>query len=362
MRFVLIAVGVVTLIVGALVFFAPSREPLPGSLIGPPSLSPDGRLIAFTYGRSVGDNALLLYDIESEQLRLIDKPPYLFVRWPSFSPDGERLAVATYCDEECPPEASNYQIAVVNLNTEEMEFVTSGRDFVRKGPVFSSDGRTVFFTASELDWHEDWIATGRRWPDDWGESRSAAFDGLSKVMLIDEQEVQLFPSAQNPLSFFSCKVGAVTDRGDVYFSAIGPRGGGGLATTEIDRKTSMLGYVLRSNGELELLAQNIDWPMSSISSSVDGKTQIFISSPATDRYKYDLFQLADGMVSQISFLGTHMSFARVSADGQTVVFVADVRRQRNWSIWIHDMVTGETKMTLSYEKIREFLGISPEAE
>lgn len=355
--------GVVTVIAGIFVFFASSSEPLPGSLIGPPSLSPDGRIIAFTYGKTIENNHLLIYDIDSEELRLIDKPPHLFVRRPSFSHDGERLAIATYCNEACEPEEQNHQIATVDLDSGELSFVTSGRDFVRTNPVFSSDGGKVFFAAFSLYWRDEWIAQGRRWHSDWGNPHRRAYCGVSRVSTETYEEVRLPASSGEPMTFFRCMLGGATNEGDMYFSAVSPKDDTvQQAIAEMGRKADTLGYVLRSSGELELLPQNVDWPMSSISSPADGKTQIFISSPATDRYKYDLYQLIDGNVSQISFLGTHMSFASVSADGQTVVFLADAQRQRNWSIWIHNLVSGETALTLQHERIMEFLGLSPETK
>ena len=360
-KFFLLLGSGIAFIVGVFVFMAPSSEPLPGSLIGPPSLSPDGRLIAFTYGKTVGDNSLLLYDIESEQLRLIDKPSHLFVRRPSFSPDGQHLAVGTYCNEGCDHEEKYYQIATIDLDDSELTFVTSGRAYVRNGPIFSADGGAIFFTAHEIFWRDEWIALNRRWPNDWDESHPATSSGLSKVSLETKEETRLFPNSEHSVRFLGCTVGSATDQGDVYFSAVHPMGGvPEPEVAEIGRKTDTLGYVFRHTGELELQAQNTDWPMSSISSSADGKTQIFVSSPAADRYKYDLFRLVDGNVSQISFLGTHMSYAKISANGQKVVFLADAERRRNWSIWTHNVDTGQTQLTLEYEKIRMFLGLSEE--
>ena len=334
-------------------------KPLPGFMIGPPSLSPDGRLIAFTYGKTVGDNHLLLYDIESEQLRLIDKPKHIFVRGPSFSPDGQRLAVATYCNEHCAPEEQNFQIATIDLTGGVLTFLTSGRDFFRIGPIFSADGGEIFFTAYDLDWRDEWIALGRRWPSDWGNSNRSPFGGVSKISLETHEELRLFPSSENPVEFFKCTVNSATEQGDIYISALNPmKGQIESAVAEMGRKTDTLGYVLGPTGTLDVLAQNVSWPMSGISSSSDGRIQVFTSSPADKKYSYDLFQLIDGEVSQMSYLETHMTGSKVSANGQMVVFLADAKRQRNWSIWTHDVATGQTQLTLRHETIVKFLGVS----
>lgn len=362
LKFLLTIGAGITLIVGALFLLAPPRESLPGSLIGPPSLSPDGRLIAFAYGKTVGNNALLLYDIESEQLRLIDKPSHLVVTRPSFSPDGQRVAVATFCKEGCEPDEKNYQIAIVDLDKEEMTFVTSGRDFVRTGPIFSHDGSALFFSAANLMWKDDELKEGNWWDDEWGESFSFGYYGISKVDRASGIEQQLFPAAQNGPSFLSIVLGGSLSSGDVVFSAYGPHDGEMEANVaEMNRGSDILGYTFHPDRGLDLLLESENWGMSGLTQAGDEGRRVFISSPPDDRFNYDLFLSMNGQVSQITHQATHMGHSSVSANGERVVFLADASRKRNWSIWLHDFLAGETKEELQYQAILKFLGV-PESQ
>lgn len=362
MRIVLKLAGVVTVIAGIFVFFAPSSEPLPGSLIGPPSLSPDGRVIAFTYGMTINSNNLLLYDIESEQLRLIDKPLHLFVRQPSFSPDSQRLAVSTYCNEACEPDKQHYQIATIDLDSGELTFLTSGGDFARSNPIYSADGRSIFFDSQELTWRDDWLAAGKPWP--WGDKAVwRGRSGLSEVDLDTGETRALFPSTHVTTEFYALSLGRALPDGSILFSAIAPHGGEvATSVSGMEREHDSLGYIYHPEYGLRLHPENDDWRMNSLSSSEDGTRRVFVSANEQNRYDYDLYQSTGGRVSAVTSLKTHMAHADVSANGVRVVFLADKTRQKNWSVWLHDFVAGETQLILQYETIQKFLGLSEDQE
>ncbi len=337
-------------------------DPPPGYLIGPPSLSPDGRFIAFTYGSTVQDNRLLLYDIANDALRLMPKPARVLLFTPSFSPDGRNLVVSTFCRQGCSAEQAYIQIATMDIASDELRFVTSGRNFVRRNPIFSRNGGKIFFGSSRLEWRENWLEKGLKWDDDWGEARQMPPHGLSSVDLSSQEEVRFLPTADLDFNFSSIGPRTETRAGDLYLMAGVPQDGdlkSAIATAsrvhDLNLEYTQLGYVLRSSGQLELLEQNALGPMHSLTSSADGKRLVFISSPPDDRFSYDLYQLVDGRVSQVSNLRTHMDSASVSADGGRIVFLADATRQRNWSVWLHDYGTGKTRPVVGSDSILTFL-------
>lgn len=332
---------------------------LPGQLIGPPSPSPDGRLVAFTYGGTAENNWLLLYDIAENSLRLIEKPARLIVSSPSFSPDGERLVVATYCKDGCRPDEANSQIAVLNIAEGKFQFVTADRNFVRQRPIFSADGTKVFFSTTPLLWREESIAAGVRWPEEWGEAKAIGYDGLSQVDLPSLRETPLFPTETWDLNFSYVRAAGATNTGDLIVSADGPHGADldpiVAAFSKRNVLYSTIAYVYRHPRHLKPLRQGPLMHMSSVSSTSDGKKQVFVSSPPDDKYNYDLFQLVGGEVSQVTHLKTHLSVAKISGNGRRIVFLADATRKRDWSVWIYDSETGESRSVLDAERLLKFL-------
>ncbi|MEQ9144001.1 MAG: hypothetical protein RLO08_06560 [Parvibaculaceae bacterium] len=335
-----------------------ASEPLPGSLIGPPSLSPDGTLVAFSYGKRASENWLVLYDTVSKSLRLVEKPPHIVVSAPSFSPDGRKLAVATYCYDNCTPSEFGYQIAIINLANDELRFVTSGRDLIRLGPVFSADGRTVFFVSKTLAWRDAWVAEGKPWDDDWGESQPFGFTGASKLDLQTGVEKPIFPNSGVATSFLGIFLGSTTEENDLVFTAIAPQDGEVESIVErMDKETALLGYVYNPIHGLTLLPENnVTSSMNSLSASADGRRKIFISSSPDYQFDYELYQSVDGRVSQLTSLKTHMYAARISGNDGKIVFLADNTRQKNWSVWIHDLLTNETRIIMTPDALLAFLG------
>lgn len=354
-KFLLILGAGLALVIGAFVLMAPTQETLPGSLIGPPSLSPDGRLIAFTYGKTFENNHLLIYDIDREELRLINKPSRLLVTRPSFSPDGRRLAIATYCDEGCKPEERHYQIAIVDLDTEGMIFVTSGRDFVRTNPIFSSEGNKIYFVAKGLVWREDRLAAGGAWHVD-EEFLTSGYFGISRIGLRSKREESGSGDARLDAGFLSMSLTSHTADGRIVFSALRPQDRDLRDEVDlIERPDDGLGYTFHDERLLELLPENALWQMNFLSSSTDGERMVFVSSPVNAPYSYDVYQLVDGEVCRLTKLNTHMAYSVVSGNSEMVVFLADEMRRTNWSIWMHDISSEASKVVLAVQTVISFL-------
>jgi|GEM_PF-5701568 len=351
------AVGL--LIMGAFGCAMPYREEPPGYSIGTPSLSPDGKTIAFAYGRQFEDNQLVLFDIPTSTLRTIEKPRHLLVKSPTFSPDGKKLAVQTYCYDACEPGEFAYQIAILDVVEGPLKFVTSGREFMRESPIFSADGQSVFYTENAIAWRDDFLARGLPWDDEQRDSALMGFSGMARVDLRSRNEERLFPSEKAPTRFSGVFPGSFSGTGSILFSAIVPHGGElESIVDDMGRKYDLLGYEYHADGRLELLPENVLHPMNSLSARTDGRRRTFISSPVNDRFNYDLFRSVDGQVSQVTSLQSHMAGASVAGNADIVVFRADATRRQNWSIWTHDFETGETRQVLTPEMLLVFF--SPE--
>ena len=331
-------------------------EAPPGYPIGQPSLSPDGDTVAFVYGRAFLGNELLLFDIPTATLRSIETPPRFIVSNPTFSPDARRLAMVTYCLDACEPGELGRQIATIDLESEDYRIVTSGRHVKRYHPVLSPDGRTVYFSSGKLVWKKDYIAEGREWFAGSREVEDVGFDGVSKVDLGSGEESLVLPNSRVETRFLGVFVGSVTNDGAIVMTTIAPHGGEfEELVDDLWKEYKLVGAVYDQGSDLVPLPLNATQGMSSLSASADGKRLVFISSPPDDRYNYDLFQLVDGEVSQLTTLKTFMARARISANGKRVVFLADSSSRQNWTIWIHDIETGETRPILTPEAILTFV-------
>jgi len=333
-----------------------SSESLPGSLIGPPSLSPDGKTVAFSYGKSTDNNRLVLFDIASSTLRMLGKPSRVITRAPTFSPDGTKLAVPTYCREACEGDEFGYQISVVDLRVGSFQNVTSGRGFVRERPIFSPDGKKIFFVATHLTWKDEWSSAGRSWDESDGDSKRYGFSGISQVDLKTGEESPVFPNERMPTGFLALFLGGAGADDSIVFSARGPHDGEIESLVEqADQETASLGYFYSPGRGLELIPESQNRSMSSLSMSSDGRRVVFVSSEPDSPFDYDLYQISDGEVSPITSMSTHLAHARIASEGHMVVFLEDRSRQKNWSVWIHDIATGESRLILSHEALIDWM-------
>ncbi len=110
-----------------------------------PTVSPDGRWIAFTSDRDGGEDLYLMRFNGSNETRVTDRgaPD----REPSFSADGRRLAYSVSHKSTLPSGASEGDIWTVNVDGSETTRLTFDRESDEFDPAFSPDGSKVAFVS-----------------------------------------------------------------------------------------------------------------------------------------------------------------------------------------------------------------------
>ena len=143
------------------------RRARPGPIeLGAPELSPDGRLAALHVYFDGSLPRLAVFDLDREDLVVLDRPDNEGWLSPSFSPSGDRLAFVRFCESGCAPGRQGFQISVYDRRSGEVTTVTQGRGLHRNTPLFSPDGRSIVYGSENLVWKEDFIARGLKWGDD----------------------------------------------------------------------------------------------------------------------------------------------------------------------------------------------------
>ena len=112
-----------------------------------PTWSPDGRRLAFS-ALDGGATDLYVYDVESEALQQLTNDVYADVQ-PAWSPDGTRLAFATdrFSSDLGAAAFGRLQLAVLDLDTRDIEPLQTPPDAKAINPQWSADGRAVYFIA-----------------------------------------------------------------------------------------------------------------------------------------------------------------------------------------------------------------------
>ena len=132
---------------------AMSRKPPPDPYeLQAPALSPDGTRAALAVSFYGHREHLVLYDIERDTLRVVDKLDHERWRSPSFSPTGDTIAFIRSCTT-C--EDKGYQLATYDVATGRTKTLTQGSDLHRYMPVFSPSGRFVAYRSKRITWEGD---------------------------------------------------------------------------------------------------------------------------------------------------------------------------------------------------------------
>lgn len=116
-----------------------------------PSWSPDGSSIAFT-GLDGGVSDLYIVNLESGAVRQLTRDRYADLQ-PTWSPDGRYIAFAT----DRGPDGSDFdaleytelRIGIFDLETEEIRMVTPFGTAQHVNPQFSPDGQSLFFISNQ---------------------------------------------------------------------------------------------------------------------------------------------------------------------------------------------------------------------
>ncbi len=104
-----------------------------------PTWSPDDQKIAFTSDRS-GSPQIYVMDRDGANVKRLSPPGSGRCDQPAWSPRGDKIAYATYKD-------GHFNIAVIDLNTNEVTFLTHGEGD-NEAPSWSPDGRYLAFASN----------------------------------------------------------------------------------------------------------------------------------------------------------------------------------------------------------------------
>lgn len=109
-----------------------------------PSWSPDGEKIAFT-GMIEGQGNLFTYHVKTGKIEKITNDSFSNIQ-PSWSPDSKTIAYVT--DRKQPSQTGDnlkFNIATLNLETNEINVLNAFPGADNYNPLFSSDGNSIFF-------------------------------------------------------------------------------------------------------------------------------------------------------------------------------------------------------------------------
>lgn len=106
-----------------------------------PSVSPDGKWIAYAQNRSGSSSlALVSVDAPTKPILLVEETDFSQVFTPTFSPDGKTIAFSLW-------QAGGFRdIALVNVETKEVKTLMYDRA-IDTDPTFSADGKILYFSS-----------------------------------------------------------------------------------------------------------------------------------------------------------------------------------------------------------------------
>lgn len=139
------------------------RPPQNPVKIGSPRLSADGKLAALNVFFDEFLPRLVVFDIDREELMVLDRPANEGWLDPSFSPSGDRIAFIRYCTAGCAAGRKGFQVSILDRKSGTVTTVTEGSHLRRHNPLFSPSGRSVVFSSKDLVWKEEWLARGFKW-------------------------------------------------------------------------------------------------------------------------------------------------------------------------------------------------------
>lgn len=354
---------------------AMSRKPPPDPIaLQSPQLSPDGRLVAL---HVLFDNSLprlVVFDIDREELVVMDRPDNEGWFTPSFSPSGDRIAFIRYCVEECAVGTQGFQVSILDRKSGATTTITNGRDVSRGTPRFSPDGQSIMIGSKDLVWKDDFLARGFG----WRHRRPHSTAGGGTLRMVDLKtgfERKLLNESFGVTQFMYILPSGFLDENTLIFSGLGPAGSNltdpsssplfqelkRLVGKE-DAKYQFYGYRLTLGEKLEFTSPEAPRRIGRVSGlavSSDTGRMVFIGRSGRDPEKpkffgYDVF-LGDGeSFRPVTSLFTKMAYTAISKAGNRVVFLADDTRRRRWSLWVLDVETGRVRETSLRRRLQDW--------
>ena len=126
---------------------SPPPDPI---LFGTPALSPDGKLVTLHVHFDRKLPRLVVFDLDREELVVMDRPDNEGWVFPSFSPSGDRIAFIRYCAAGCAVGKKGFQVSLLDRKSGATTTVTKGKDLYRGSPVFFPDGQSIVFASGNL--------------------------------------------------------------------------------------------------------------------------------------------------------------------------------------------------------------------
>ena len=350
---------------------SPPPDPI---LFGTPALSPDGKLVTLHVHFDRKFPRLVVFDLDREELVVMDRPDNEGWVLPSFSPSGDRIAFIRYCAEGCAPDRKGFQVSLLDRKSGATTTVTEGSHLYRGSPLFSPDGQSIVFASKDIVWKEDFLARGRGWRHR-GAHTSTGGGTLRVVELKTGDERKILSGGFGVSQFSNLSPSGFVDENTLIFTARGPAGSdltkkdSSPLFRELERLVGSkdanyrwYGYRLTLGKKLEFMSPDAPRRIGrvpSLSVSSDTGRMVFPGlsgrDPENPKFRgYDVFLGDDETFQPATSLLTHMAQTAISKSGNRVVFLADDTRRKHWSLWVLDVETGGVRETSLKRRLNEW--------
>ena len=365
----------------------PPRDPIK---LGSPALSPDGRLAALAVTLDEFLPRLVVFDLDGEELTVVDRPDNEGWLSPSFSPSGDRIAFIRYCAARCAERSKGFQIAILDRKSGVATSVTKGKGLFRGSPIFSLDGQSIVYGSGPLYWKDEFLARGLPWSNDRDHSRPSP-KMLRMVDLKTRVEREILIDSFGVSRFGSAYPSGFDDDNTLIFLARGPTGAYrppsgelsdffGPSLSDAQDESSPLfrelkrlvgkegakywffGYKLTLGERLEFMSHDAPQRIGrvfSLSISSDTGQMVYIGLSGHDpenpkQLGYDIFLGNGETFHQATSLFSYLGQTSISKSGNRVAFLADRTRRQNWSLWLLDVATGRVWETSLKRRLDEW--------
>tara|TARA_R110000824_G_scaffold399541_1_gene605129 strand:- start:1353 stop:2393 length:1041 start_codon:yes stop_codon:yes gene_type:complete len=313
-------------------------------------MAPDGSTIFFSYRQQKRVAKLGVYLTETGDIFPMDLPNNISWKSPSISSDSRYLAIATYCWEDCPSLTSGHQIALLDLQQEDVNYrflTTDQQSDLEKSvyfnPRFLPSGNVLLF-------QEDiYSKDGKKFPIG---RRINKFD-ISKTA--PEPKIEIKDEEQ---SFYSFEMHAAKSEDEIIISYIplidGP-------FTKLKKKNSILqnassfvvyAHINNGKGSYEPFEKDQKSSLSNLDATESGEIFFVSTDTAVSDYDYELFTLMNGKHRQLTTEMNYIKDISISANGSKLAL------NGTNDIMIYDVATG----TLSPTNIRHRIEAGIKAE